>query len=392
MGRPRIKHYFFLLVFVRVLVNHIKGINLVTSATQINELEMSLSPEMEQSLCKDLSLTLAKFPKVRLGHLPTPLEPMDRLSEILGGPRLWVKRDDCTGLSSGGNKTRKLEFLMADAQSKGADTIITQGATQSNHARQTTAAAAKLGMECHILLEDRTGSNDNNYILNGNVLLDRLHGASVSKRSGGSDMNLEMQDFADALIEKGKKPYIIPGGGSNPIGALGYVNCARELTEQASEIGLKIDALVHATGSAGTQAGLVTGLAAIQSSIHLLGIGVRAPKDKQEQMVFDLAQKTADYLDTGIEIERDKVRAICDYVGAGYGLPTDGMIKSVKLLAQSEGLLFDPVYSGKGLDGFIDQIKKGYFAGMDNVVFLHTGGSAALFGYPETFELPGYAN
>ena len=375
-----------------VLVNHIKGINLVTSATQINELEMSLSPEIEQSLCKDLSLTLAKFPKVRLGHLPTPLEPMDRLSEILGGPRLWVKRDDCTGLSSGGNKTRKLEFLMADAQSKGADTIITQGATQSNHARQTTAAAAKLGMECHILLEDRTGSNDNNYILNGNVLLDRLHGASVSKRSGGSDMNLEMQDFADALIEKGKKPYIIPGGGSNPIGALGYVNCARELTEQASEIGLKIDALVHATGSAGTQAGLVTGFAAIQSSIHLLGIGVRAPKDKQEQMVFDLAQKTADYLDKGIEIERDKVRAICDYVGAGYGLPTDGMIKSVKLLAQSEGLLFDPVYSGKGLDGLIDQIKKGYFAGMDNVVFLHTGGSAALFGYPETFELPGYAN
>ena len=375
-----------------VLVNHIKGINLVTSATQINELEMSLSPEMEQSLCKDLSLTLAKFPKVRLGHLPTPLEPMDRLSEILGGPRLWVKRDDCTGLSSGGNKTRKLEFLMADAQSKGADTIITQGATQSNHARQTTAAAAKLGMECHILLEDRTGSNDNNYILNGNVLLDRLHGASVSKRSGGTDMNLEMQDFADALIEKGKKPYIIPGGGSNPIGALGYVNCARELTEQASEIGLKIDALVHATGSAGTQAGLVTGLAAIQSSIHLLGIGVRAPKDKQEQMVFDLAQKTADYLDTGIEIERDKVRAICDYVGAGYGLPTDGMIKAVKLLAQSEGLLFDPVYSGKGLDGLTDQIKKGYFAGMDNVVFLHTGGSAALFGYPETFELPGYAN
>ena len=375
-----------------VLVNHIKGINLVTSATQINELEMSLSPEMEQSLCKDLSLTLAKFPKVRLGHLPTPLEPMDRLSEILGGPRLWVKRDDCTGLSSGGNKTRKLEFLMADAQSKGADTIITQGATQSNHARQTTAAAAKLGMECHILLEDRTGSNDNNYILNGNVLLDRLHGASVSKRSGGTDMNLEMQDFADALIEKGKKPYIIPGGGSNPIGALGYVNCARELTEQASEIGLKIYALVHATGSAGTQAGLVAGLAAIQSSIHLLGIGVRAPKDKQEQMVFDLAQKTADYLDTGIEIERDKVRAICDYVGAGYGLPTDGMIKAVKLLAQSEGLLFDPVYSGKGLDGLIDQIKKGYFAGMDNVVFLHTGGSAALFGYPETFELPGYAN
>ncbi|MEM7636822.1 MAG: pyridoxal-phosphate dependent enzyme, partial [Pseudomonadota bacterium] len=139
------------------------------------------SPETARSLCKDLSVALARFPRVRLGHLPTPLEPMDRLSELLGGPRLWVKRDDCTGLSSGGNKTRKLEYLMADAQAKGADTIITQGATQSNHARQTVAASAKLGMKCHILLEDRTGSNDAQYNHNGNVLLDMLHGASVSK-------------------------------------------------------------------------------------------------------------------------------------------------------------------------------------------------------------------
>ncbi|WP_456243346.1 D-cysteate sulfo-lyase [Sulfitobacter sediminilitoris] len=344
------------------------------------------------SLCKELSVALSRFPKVRLGHLPTPLEPMDRLSEMLGGPRLWVKRDDCTGLSSGGNKTRKLEYLMADAQEHGADTIITQGATQSNHARQTTAAAAKLGMGCHILLEDRTGSNDPDYILNGNVLLDRLHGASVSKRAGGTDMNAEMEKLAEHLIEDGKRPYIIPGGGSNPIGALGYVNCARELAEQAMGMGLNIDALVHATGSSGTQAGLVAGLAAIQSDMHLLGIGVRAPQEKQEQMVFDLAQRTADYLGTGLKIDRSEVRANCDYVGPGYGLPTPGMIEAVKLLAQTEGLLFDPVYSGKGLDGLIDQIRKGYFDGMDNVVFLHTGGSAALFGYPETFDLPGYTD
>ena len=350
------------------------------------------SPELTVSRAKELSIALAKFPRVRLGHLPTPLEPMDRLSEVLGGPRLWVKRDDCTGLASGGNKTRKLEYLMADAQQKGCDTIITQGATQSNHARQTSAAAAKLGMSCHILLEDRTGSNDPNYIMNGNVLLDRLHGATVSKRGSGTDMNAEMDMLAEKLTQEGAKPYIIPGGGSNPIGALGYVNCARELAEQAASTGLQIDALVHATGSAGTQAGLVTGLTAIQSTTHLLGIGVRAPQEKQEQMVFDLAVRTAKHLDTGLNIQRGDVRANCNYVGPGYGLPTDGMIAAVKLLAQTEGLLFDPVYSGKGLDGLIDQVRQGYFDGMDNVVFLHTGGSAALFGYADTFGLPGYTD
>lgn len=362
----------------------------MTLTDQIKPQDVTASAEMALSLCKDLSIVLAQFPKVRLGHLPTPLEPMDRLSEKLGGPRLWVKRDDCTGLSTGGNKTRKLEYLMAHAQSQAADTIITQGATQSNHARQTTAAAAKLGMECHILLEDRTGSNDPNYILNGNVLMDQLHGASISKRGGGTDMNAEMEALAEKLRDQGKTPYIIPGGGSNPIGALGYVNCARELTEQAAEMGLQIDALVHATGSSGTQAGLVAGLAAIQSEIHLLGIGVRAPQEKQEQMVFDLAQQTVEYLGTGVGIDRSKVRANCNYVGEGYGLPTEGMIAAVKLLAQTEGLLFDPVYSGKGLDGLIDQIREGYFDGMQNVVFLHTGGSAALFGYADTFGLPGY--
>jgi L-cysteate sulfo-lyase len=247
-------------------------------------------------------------------------------------------------------------------------------------------------MKCHILLEDRTGSNDNQYNLNGNVLLDRLHGAPVTKIAGGTDMAVEMEKLADSLTADGATCYIIPGGGSNKIGALGYVNCARELTEQAAEMGLKIDALVHATGSSGTQAGLVTGLAAIKSEIHLLGIGVRAPKEKQEQMVYDLAVKTADHLGLGTKIDRDKVRAICDYVGPGYGLPTQGMRDAIKLLAQTEGLLFDPVYSGKGLDGLIDQIKQGYFDGMENVVFLHTGGSVALFGYPTTFDLPEYEN
>lgn len=344
------------------------------------------------ALCKELSATLGAFPRTRLGHLPTPLEPMDRLSEHLGGPRLWIKRDDCTGLSSGGNKTRKLEYLMADALEHKATCVITQGATQSNHARQTAAAASKLGLGCHILLEDRTGFNDPQYNFNGNVLMDQLHGATISKRPGGADMNAEMATLAEKLTDEGETPYIIPGGGSNPIGALGYVNCVRELVEQADEIGVHFDCLVHATGSSGTQAGLVTGLAAIESDIALLGIGVRAPREKQEQMVYDLAVKTAAHLGTGLEIDRAKVVANCDYVGPGYGLPTDGMRDAVKLLARLEGLLFDPVYSGKGMDGLINLVRGGHFSDCENIVFLHTGGSAALFGYPETFGLPGYIN
>ena len=389
MSGHRKKHCFSDLVQKKLLPDTKLG-GAVTVTDQLVGHDNTDFADLTASRCKDLAIQLARFPRVALGHLPTPLEPMDRLSELLGGPRLWVKRDDCTGLSSGGNKTRKLEFLMADAQANGADTIITQGATQSNHARQTAAAAAKLGMACHILLEDRTGSNDPSYIMSGNVMLDRLHGATVAKRSGGTDMATEMEDLAETLRAKGKIPYVIHGGGSNPIGALGYVNCARELVEQASDMGLKIDALVHATGSSGTQAGLVAGLAALQSDINLLGIGVRAPQEKQEGMVYDLALRTAAHLGSSAQIARSDVRANCEYVGAGYGLPTDGMIAAIKLLAETEGLLFDQVYSGKGLDGLIDLVRNGHFAGMDNVVFLHTGVSAALFGYPETFDLPGY--
>src|ERR1700744_964741 len=275
---------------------------------------------------------LSRFPRFRFAHLNTPLEPMERLSKHLGGPRLWIKRDDCTGLATGGNKTRKLEFLMGDAIAKGADTIITQGATQSNHARQTAAAAAKLGLECHLLLEDRTGNNSPDYTLNGNVLLDQLHGAAISKRPSGADMNAEMEEVAADLRAKGKKPYVIPGGGSNPVGALGYANCAFELVAQANERGLKIDHAVHATGSAGTQAGFVTGLVAINSGIPVLGIGVRAPKPKQEQAVFDLAVRTADHMGLSGIIKREHVVANRDYVGPGYGFATPGLVEGVKLV------------------------------------------------------------
>lgn len=329
---------------------------------------------------------LARFPRRFIAHLPTPLERLDRLSAELGGPEIWIKRDDCTGLSTGGNKTRKLEFLMAEAELQGAEMVITQGATQSNHARQTAAFAAKLGMQCHILLEDRTGSNDHNYNNNGNVLLDHLHGATTEKHPGGSDMNAEMEKVAERFRADGKKVYTIPGGGSNPTGALGYVNCAFEMLSQVNDAALRIDHIVHATGSAGTQAGLIVGLKAMNAQIPLLGIGVRAARPKQEENVFNLACATAEKLGCPGVVKREDVVANTDYVGEGYGIPTESGLEAIRMFAELESILLDPVYSAKGAAGFIDLIRKGRFKKGERVIFLHTGGSVALFGYDAAFD------
>ncbi|WMC10623.1 D-cysteine desulfhydrase [Oceanimonas pelagia] len=333
---------------------------------------------------------LARYPRLHFAHLATPLEPMHQLTKLLDGPNLWIKRDDCTGLAGGGNKTRKLEFLMADALEQGADTIITQGATQSNHARQTVAIATRLGMECHILLEDRTGSEDVDYNYNGNVMLDQLFGGQLRKYPGGTDMNAAMEELAGELKAAGKKPYIVPGGGSNEIGALGYVNCALELLGQANDAGLRIDHVVHATGSAGTQAGLVTGLSGSNSRIPVLGIGVRVPREQQEANVFRLAERTAEKLGIPGAVKREDVVANCDYVGEGYGIPAPSTLEAIELFARHEGILLDPVYSGKGGAGLIDLIRKGHFKKGENVVFLHTGGAQALFGYRDAFGFAKY--
>ncbi|MCE8514112.1 D-cysteine desulfhydrase [Ruegeria pomeroyi] len=333
---------------------------------------------------------LARYPRRFIAHLPTPLERLDRLTAELGGPEIWIKRDDCTGLSTGGNKTRKLEFLMAEAELQGAEMVMTQGATQSNHARQTAAFAAKLGMDCHILLEDRTGSNNANYNNNGNVLLDHLHGATTEKRPGsGLDMNAEMEQVAEKFRADGRKVYTIPGGGSNPTGALGYVNCAFEMLNQFNERGLKVDHIVHATGSAGTQAGLITGLQAMNAQIPLLGIGVRAPKPKQEENVYNLACATAEKLGCPGVVAREDVVANTDYVGEGYGIPTESGLEAIRMFAELEAILLDPVYSAKGAAGFIDLIRKGHFKKGERVVFLHTGGAVALFGYDNAFDYSG---
>jgi len=329
---------------------------------------------------------LARFSKIRLGHFPTPLEEMPNLTKALGGPNLYIKRDDCTGLATGGNKTRKLEFLVADAIKQGADTLVTQGATQSNHVRQTAAAARRVGMDCHALLERRVTNMGDGYETAGNVLLDDMLRCEYHFRPEGLDMNAEAAALGEELQAKGRKPYVIPGGGSNPIGALGYAGCAAELVQQADDRGLRIDKILHATGSAGTQAGLVAGLYALNAPIETIGISVRANRQKQVANVLKLARATYELIGGRGDLPDQSVVAHDDYVGPGYGQPTDEMVDAISILAAEEGIFLDPVYSGKGMAGLIGLIRNGTLKAGENVVFIHTGGSAALFAYQHLFS------
>lgn len=329
-------------------------------------------------------VALARFPRYRLADVPTALEPLERLTARLREtyprvPELWIKRDDCTGLATGGNKTRKLEFLVGEAVEQGVDTLITQGATQSNHARQTAAAAARAGMDCKLLLERRQ-ERDEEYEHSGNVFLDELLGAEIVDRlPAGTDMQAAMERLADRLRADGKRPYVIPGGGSSPVGALGYVACAQELDAAP----VPIDWVVHATGSAGTQAGLLAGLHAIHSETRVLGVSVRQKEEHQVEVVHQLARRTAAQL--GADVPRDAVRVDDRWVGGGYGVPTDSMVDAVRTMARTEGVLLDPVYTGKGFAGLLGAIVEGTFSPDERVAFLHTGGSVSLFGYRNAF-------
>ena len=328
-------------------------------------------------------MNLAQFPRVKLCQSPTPLEFLPNLTRGLGGPDIWMKRDDLTGMGGGGNKVRKLEYLAGAAVAQGANHLVTQGAVQSNHVRQTAAVAAKLGMRCTAVLEHRIDTNDHEYLNSGNVLLDRLLGIDIEYRPGGTDMQAAIEEVGARLQRDGARPYLIPGGGSNATGALGYVHVAAELVAQLNEQGLGVDRLVHATGSAGTQAGLVAGLHALSSPIKVLGIGVRNPREKQEANVRKLAEATLVHLGIERPLPAAAVEANCDYVGGGYGIPTPGMVEAVQMVARTEGIFLDPVYSGKGMAGLIDLIRAGLFKKGQTVVFLHTGGSSGLFGYTD---------
>ncbi|HET9027946.1 MAG TPA: D-cysteine desulfhydrase [Trueperaceae bacterium] len=328
-------------------------------------------------------MQLSRFPRRHYTQGPTPLEPLPRLSAHLGGPNLWLKRDDLLGLAAGGNKTRKLEFLVADALEQGADTLVTTGAVQSNHCRLTLAAAVHEGLSCRLVLEERVPNSYDVQASGNNFLFNLLGVEAVTVVPAGTDLNAAMQVVAGEVAALGRKAYVIPGGGSNPLGALGYVACAQELMQQAFDLGLNVTRLVTASGSGGTHSGVVAGLTGTSAGVPVTGISVRAPKAPQEEKILGLARATAELagserLPTAADIE-----VLDGYVGGGYSIPTPGMVEAVKLFARFEGVLLDPVYSGKAAAGLIDLVRSGAFERHDNVVFLHTGGSPALYAYQD---------
>ena len=324
---------------------------------------------------------LARFPRRRYTPGWTPIEKLERLSALLGGPDLYIKRDDLLGLAGGGNKTRKLEFLVADALAQGADTLITCGAVQSNHCRLTLAAAVKEGLKCRLVLEERVAHSYNPDATGNNFLFRLLGVEAVTVVPTGVDLAAEMQKVADQVAALGRKAYIIPGGGSNPLGALGYVSCAEEILAQTHELGIPLDHLVCASGSTGTHAGLICGLVGNNAHIPLTGINVRRTREEQEPNVHKLAQETAALLGIPGGIPREAITALGDWVGPGYSLPTPEMVEAVQMLARVEGILLDPVYTGKTMAGLIGLIRRGAFKTGERVLFVHTGGSPALYAY-----------
>ncbi len=332
-------------------------------------------------------MNFSKFPRRQYLQGATPIEPLPSLSKALGGGvNLYVKRDDLLPGAAGGNKTRKLDFCIADAMEKGADTIITCGAVQSNHCRLTASWSAKEGLACHLILEERVEGSYKEEGSGNNFLFELLGVNSISVVKGGSDMMGEMKKKFDALKEEGRKPYIIPGGASNAIGALGYAACAEETMGQLNTMHLNIDHIVLPSGSAGTHAGMVTGMIGINADIPISGVNVSRAKDAQEEIVYKLAVETAEKLAVKGGVGREDVVCFDGYVGAGYSLPTDGMVEAVKLFAGTEAILLDPVYSGKAAAGLIDLVRRGHFPGGSNVLFLHTGGSPALYAYLGAFR------
>ena len=333
---------------------------------------------------------ISDAPRLELGFLPTPLVPLERLSARLGGPRLWLKRDDCTGLATGGNKTRKLEYLLADAIRQQADAIVTFGAVQSNHARQTAAACAAAGLPCHLVLARKVPWPHPHYDTSGNVLLDRLLGADVQVVAPDAFADARAA-LLDRLERDGRLPYVIPVGGSSHVGAMGYARCAMELMEQSRALEFALTDVVHASSSAGTQAGLLAGFAGLVldgdgTAPRVHGINVSEvdptvlPKDVQRLVGEVIAERSLD-----AAVAAEDVRLDDRYLGDGYGLPTEATVAAIRLLAGTEGVLLDPVYSGKAFAALVDRIERGEFAGVDDVVFIHTGGTASLAVYDTAF-------
>jgi len=327
-------------------------------------------------------MDLTRFPRVSLTRLPTPIEPLPRLSAHMGGPRLFVKRDDLTGLGLGGNKLRKLEFLLGEALAQGADTVLTVGALQSNHARQTAAACARLGLDCELVL--RRGSHASEAYLNsGNLLLDRLFGARLHLLQAQESREERMEARAEDLRAAGRRPYCVPVGGSCGLGDLGYVACAEEIIAQSEDMNVRFDAVVVATGSGGTQGGLVAGMRLLEGA-PVIGMAVEGTRAEQLALAAAQAMETLHLLGRDAADLGSSVAVMDDFVGSGYAKPTDSMREALSLAARFEGILLDPVYTGKAFAGLIALARSGRFNNDQSLLFVHTGGVPGLFGYPES--------
>ncbi len=335
--------------------------------------------------------TPADFPRTELAHSPTPLEPLPNLTRTLSRPELWVKRDDCTGLGMGGNKARQLEYYFGDALSRGADTVVITGAVQSNYVRAAAAAAAKLGLRCEIQLEDRVPDMDESYRRSGNVLLDRLFGGRIHTYPEGEDeegADAALEEIAGRVRRRGGEPYVIHlGEGHPPLGALGYVDAAAEILQQAEERQTRFDAVVVPSGSGATHAGLLVGFAAAgHSELAVHGICVRRDAVAQQARLERSVRALCGILEVDDLVERIRVVAHDDWLEPGYGRVADATMAAIRTAARHEGLLLDPVYTGKAFAGLLGLAGSGAFATGSRVLFVHTGGTPALFAYRDVLE------
>jgi D-cysteine desulfhydrase len=335
-------------------------------------------------------MDLSRFPRRNYSYGPTPIEPMPHFSEALAkscpggaGPDVWIKRDDLLGLSPGGNKTRKLEFLVGEALAQGADTLVTCGAPQSNHCRITLSAAVKEGLKCRFVIEERVPGSFSE-TASGNHFLFRLLGVDdIVVVPGGSDMGAAMAQVAEDVRARGGKPYVIPGGGSNAVGGLGYVACAQELQQQTLEMGVRFDEVLVGSGSSGTHGGMLAGFLGNRIDVPLVGVGVSRDPDNQAPLVKKEAQAVCDLLRLGITIEDKDIVCVGGYWQPKYSIPNAAMVEAVQMLARTEAILLDPVYTGKIMAGLIGLARQGRWQAGDRVLFLHTGGMPSLFAYED---------
>lgn len=330
------------------------------------------------------------FPRVELAHKPTALEFMPNLTRHLSGPQLWIKRDDCTGLAMGGNKARQLEYYLGQAQSIGADTVLTTGAVQSNHVRMTIAAARKLGMDVEVQLEKRVQGRQQEYYDSGNPFLMRLMTSKIYHYPVGEDeegADKALYERAEKLKQQRATPYVVPlSGNHTPYGALAYVEATEEILQQLDELSLSIDTMVVASGSANTHAGLLFGLRMLDSNMRVIGMCVRRSAELQFQRVLDKTQKLAQMMKVTNCVSEQDIEVNDVVFLPGYGQLNDPVIEAIKLTAQHEGILLDPTYTGKAMAGLIDLVRQDNWTDNDRVLFIHTGGAPALFGYPELLE------